>query len=407
MSNSLKDRPVLKTRLLTAGFLALALILPYSAKASTSIDNSALPDTSTLTADALNITFAQMYEGGEQSIIHWNNLWQFEIKPAFQDMTKQLHTAIIDQVRTHGSFIDAMAQADFQRATQRQELQDRLDHAPSESTCAVASHTPSLATAGHLSRSVTRGLGNQSTKTGLNAAGTPSVTGTSGDLLHRYQMFQQHFCDVNTNKGAANCVSGHPSLIDADISVENFLLRDTIDLSNEIERKGVYAITRNLLQPTVSSPIAEVALQGAEGRQNLIKQRSILALKDITTSVVGGIVGRRTAVPGSFTSNGAVREIREKAGVDPNHISDRPSYNEIILALSKERFLHPEYFVRLNQSESAIRQEQAAVDILTGIVLQNVYQLQEQMNTLMAARASLKFNAYTFDDMIGSAPTSD
>ena len=372
-----------------------------------SVDSSGLVDTSIDTADVLGLVYAQVFEGGDQSVNHWKNQWNTEMEPDFKNLTAQWHTGIIDQSRTQGSLTDAQQQVDYQRETQEREMEDRVDMEPSELTCAVSSHTPSLSAAGHLSRQITRGMGDKVLKTGLNTAGTPAAKGPVTDNAYRFDIFRKHFCDSNTNKGAIPCIAGPSKIIDADVSIENFLLRDTINMDDDTVRLGIDALTRNLIQSDVAQPLPESALGSPASREILLNRRDLQNLKDITASVIGGIVGRRTSVPGTTLATGTIREIREKAGVDPAQISDRPSYNEIMLALTKERFFDPEYFIRLNQKEGAIKQEQAAVDILTGVVLQNIYQLQEQMNALLAARSSMKFNSYTFDTMIEEAPSSN
>ncbi|HYD19232.1 MAG TPA: hypothetical protein VEF76_12220 [Patescibacteria group bacterium] len=87
-----------------------------------------------------------------------------------------------------------------------------------------------------------------------------------------------------------------------------------------------------------------------------------------------------------------IREIRERAGVDPADISDKPSYNEIMLAMTKERFMDPDYYARMQNEAGALQQERAAVKAYVTMQLQDIYVLQEQINVLIAARASMKLN---------------
>ncbi len=87
-----------------------------------------------------------------------------------------------------------------------------------------------------------------------------------------------------------------------------------------------------------------------------------------------------------------IREIRERAGVDPANISDNPSYNEIMLAMTKERFLDPDYYARMQADIGALMQEQASVKAYVTMQLQDIYEIQEHINVLMAARAAMKLN---------------
>lgn len=99
-----------------------------------------------------------------------------------------------------------------------------------------------------------------------------------------------------------------------------------------------------------------------------------------------------------------IRQIREAAGVDPADIADNPSYNEIMLALTKERFFDPEYFVRMNNSIGAIKQEQTAVNAYISMMSQDIYTMQERINALLAARASLGYNADPVKNAIPDTP---
>jgi hypothetical protein len=99
-----------------------------------------------------------------------------------------------------------------------------------------------------------------------------------------------------------------------------------------------------------------------------------------------------------------VHEIRKKAGVDPEKIADDPSYNEIMLAMTKEKFFDPSYYANLAGDPSALKQEQVMLDSYVNVQLHDVYTLQEQINALLAARASLDFNKDKRPTHIEAAP---
>lgn len=98
-----------------------------------------------------------------------------------------------------------------------------------------------------------------------------------------------------------------------------------------------------------------------------------------------------------------IKEIRLKAGVDPAQITCSPSYNEIMLAMTKERFFDPEYFLRLANNAGALKQEQTAINAYITLQMQDIYTLQEQINALLAARASMILGKET-PSRIESAP---
>jgi|GEM_PF-1371898 len=102
--------------------------------------------------------------------------------------------------------------------------------------------------------------------------------------------------------------------------------------------------------------------------------------------------------------NEIIREIREKAGVAEERISDAPSYNEIMLAMTQERYFDPEYFIRMANNIGALQQEQNMVSAYTALLLQDVYKLQEQINALLAARAAMKLNEANMAPQEGAQP---
>jgi hypothetical protein len=99
-----------------------------------------------------------------------------------------------------------------------------------------------------------------------------------------------------------------------------------------------------------------------------------------------------------------IKQIRVKAGIPEEDIAEEPSYNEIMLAMTKERFFDPEYFVRMHDNLGAIKQEQAALEAYISMQYQDIYNLQEQINALLSARAALKFNADTKANQVQASP---
>jgi len=75
-----------------------------------------------------------------------------------------------------------------------------------------------------------------------------------------------------------------------------------------------------------------------------------------------------------------------------------------MLALTKERFFDPQYFASMQTNSGAIQQEQDAIDGYTTVQLQDIYKMQEQINALLAARASLKLSTDKSNSAVSAAP---
>lgn len=85
-----------------------------------------------------------------------------------------------------------------------------------------------------------------------------------------------------------------------------------------------------------------------------------------------------------------IREIRQRAGIPDSDIAEDPSYNEIMLAMTKERFFDPRFFAEITDNVPAMQHNETALNAYMAMTLQDIELLQEQINALVAARASLR-----------------
>lgn len=104
--------------------------------------------------------------------------------------------------------------------------------------------------------------------------------------------------------------------------------------------------------------------------------------------------------------NEIIQEIRRKAGVPDDQIAEFPSYNEIMQALTQERFFDPDYYIRIANNIGALVQEQTIVNAYITLQLQDIYKLQEQINALVAARAALQLNQQMESGLVNEQPAN-
>src|SRR5690606_29722437 len=96
------------------------------------------------TMDQLGLTFAQNFEGGEQFADYMEDWWFNTYLPDMQDMTKQWHTAILDETLSLGEGMNALAQVKQQALLETIEEKEVDRYKPSENTCSMASIAPGL-----------------------------------------------------------------------------------------------------------------------------------------------------------------------------------------------------------------------------------------------------------------------
>ncbi len=346
------------------------------------------------TRDNRGLTFAQNYQGGEQVVNYLDNWWKTEFRPALKNMTAQLHASVIDQTRQIGSMMDSI---NLTRAAHRiqkfeRDAQDRTS--PSELACVSGSHTPAMAQTTRVSRALSQGFRNDIMNRATGAPGLPSASGAAADQKDRWDQYCTVFHDPTANAGKSACPSPMTpgTLVNGDIDIEGFLLKDTIDLNKPEEYAAAMALLRNLIMPRALDRLPEKVVDTPAGRERILMQEHLKAIRNVASEIVTSIISQRAAIPGTSVGT-TIKDIRTNAGVDPAKISPNPSYNEIMLALTKEKFFDPEYFVRIDGGLGEIKQEQVALDAYITMQMSDIYTMQEKINALLAARAALKYEA--------------
>jgi hypothetical protein len=360
------------------------------------------------TEDILNMTSDTTFWdiAGQQFVQHVNDWFDNEMLPAMKDMTAQLSASVVDQSRQMGTAMDSHNMSKNARALQDYELAEKKKIQPNEHSCVPASSVHAQSQTLSTSNAIEAGLrytGNQ--RTG-NAPGLPGATNTASDNLQRWKDFCKYFLDTDANAGINSCPAPTTAgtIPNGDIDIEGVMLQDTIDMSNSDTFHAVETIMNNLVQPNTDDPLSAQVWDTPGGQEVILKREHIKAIRNLAYDVIGGMVARRASIPMGGNSVAAkIGEIRTRAGVDSSRISgsgaagaaQEPSYNEIMLALTKERFMDPEYYSRMANDQGAIKQEQTSISAYTTITLQDIYKLQEQINALLAARGAMKFEKHS------------
>ena len=98
-----------------------------------------LPNPLELAADALGLSFAQLFKGGEQAINNWMRNWRDKLLPGMEDQIKQYSTAHTDRAQNYGAGIDAQNASEDAMAQQMGEYEAVQNTPLTESTCRLAS----------------------------------------------------------------------------------------------------------------------------------------------------------------------------------------------------------------------------------------------------------------------------
>lgn len=352
-----------------------------------------------------SLPFVSDFIGGEQTAEHMDEWWEEDGKPDIQDATKQMNSATIDRSRGFGSVMDAQMQVETQTAIQKLEDEAARRLNPSEVTCAAGTPLGALGGSAAMTKAMQKAMKSSSVNRSANTNSNAAENGPVHDINSRFDRYCRLFQHQRDNGGFSGC--GGPGVTQShdrrDVLVESSLFLDTIDMTDADERDMVYAVVDNLLEPQVEPIQSELAMQTSGGQETHLRRRNILAIRNLANDVMSGIIARRSSIENTDVAP-KIREIRERAGIESDEISNMPSYNEIMLAMTKERFLDPEYFVRSKDNVGAIRQEQSAIDAYTTMMMVDIQELQEQINAMIALRTSLELAKGQQTSVSSSAP---
>ncbi len=358
-----------------------------------------------------------------------DNWWKKSFLPSLKDMTAQLYSYRIFETWELGRMMDAVDTTRAARAEQEERLTSHQGITPNQSVCVEGSAITALdqnqLTAIPLTQGFVQDMDRRLEGVDVKQAGSPSSYAHFGsangyDIAIRWDQYCNEFFDPKSNDGINVC-PGNPNtapnngiVMNGDINVEGFLLQDTLDMNNPHIYAAAQAMLINLIEPFIPDRVPTAVINTPQGEEYIISLQHLEAINNIAASVVGGIISRRAALPPTDTAMAQkILETRESVGIPDCSAahppgtacaSTTPSYNEIMDTMTQERFYDPRYFTRVENDIGAIKQEQASVDAYTTVQMQDIYQLQEQINALLAARAALKLNVQSNSNESESAP---
>ena len=319
----------------------------------------------------------------------------YDIRPAQQDMTAQLNTAIIDQSRNLASFSSATQQQVAQQRLQENVLDAHKDATPSEGVCEIASSSVGMTRARVISESLSNALTRKDTGDGGNADGSRAQFGNAQYQAQKYQNYLTFYCNPAANAGNGcfappniTAPAAPTPLMDHDILVHDVLFKtDTIDFTDVTQEREqvIEDLTRNLVEPEADSPIPLSAIDSVDTRERYLKRRSTRTKKSLAKKTISDVVSRRS--PGSQARD-FILPLRQSAGVDLQNISDNPSYNEVVNALVEERFQSGVYNLGVVDNREAISRENVALQALEVLRINDRLKLLDMVSTMIASQAA-------------------
>jgi hypothetical protein len=346
----------------------------------------------------------------DQNLNDWFENWlAYDLRPAMQDQTGQLHTMVTDQARTLASGQDAIQQERAQTAF-NEELAEAHDEArPSEHVCTAGTMSTGISRARTITKALKRSLPLETDAEGGNEVGSWAENGNIEFQLNKFLNYLSKYCNAQGN-GGSGCFGGTTApQPDADILVEETLFsQDTIDISDATtDPKGVIDdLARNLVEPEAPEVMPPSSFDNPDAQETYLRRRADRTKRALAKKTIYDILATRA--PGSQAGT-YVQALRQSVGVDITEISPNPSYNEVMNALTEERFQSGVYNLGNVDNPEAATREGVALQSLEVVRLNDRRELMNTIGMIIASQAAQDIIASSAqeDSGIADAPSSN
>ncbi len=365
------------------------------------------------TYEALNRT--------EQDIAGWFRAWfHYDYRPSLQDWTNQYGTALMKRAYNYGTFLDAERNIANKRDHQILDFHSHRAYSDaSQRTCAVGTVAEGIQRGRFFSRKMRRAREYEMIAYATNQDDAATSENYSEYEIQRFREYETLFCDEATNNGDAVCSATMP-LPDADVKIVNTVFSPrTIDIHNDANLQvALRHLAENIAGQERNSPIEQTNMEESNGKEGMMQRRSAIARRAAARNVIDYIASQR--MPGSDMED-YVAAIRGAAGVPAANISDNPSYQEVIRAITEEKFLSGSvdgllpvsdvttnhYGIGLMENEEAVQREKLVLSSLYLVRLRDYYELLERMALTLAVQTSVQLDRAPMPDSSADRPTGD
>ena len=336
----------------------------------------------------------------------WDNFWNYDMGPAFKDLTRQLAAMNADQARTLGSFADILTR-NF-HASFKLNLQGKSFHQfkPGLSVCVAGTLMGGMVKATSLGRAYSAAAPVEDGQRSSRAAGTPAAAGTAADAHASFLDYCAHYADPKENNGFTGCpnltTAAPDALLDTDVTGQVFS-NDTIDLTNPDVQRRQKRIVDILAQGPTPDPQPPAAANSMAGQGAVLQDQSELTKYNIVRLNLYAPIALRA--PGSGQA-GAVSDINADAGLDdPSRNSANPSAYALMMSKTNNRYRSGKYTVgQIDEPENNAREAAIQAGIRTR-QLSDMLDLMDRYALVVAGQVANQVrDQASFNDMQRMTP---
>jgi len=323
---------------------------------------------------------------------------------AFQHMTAQLSTLMVQQVQVVGTFFDAKHQLETQRLMQQKFAEANKDYHPSKQMCEVGTFVRNLADSERRA-DLTKTTMAQAMLTRALVSGDNKTSILTGDDDTRLRSYMERFCNTedNISNNERLCGSSAPAKqINADI---NFT--QTIDAPLTLD-VNLLDGTPSFQETTLFSFLDYIFMHDTfpwvnKGKTVLNKfigpyqdMRSLVAMRSVAQNSFAQIIAQKTQGPDTAENSVApfLKALMKEMGMEPVDIEERigkhPSYYAQMEILTKKIYQHPEFIANLYDKPANVKRIRAAMTAIKLMQDRDIHEALLRREMLMSMLLELK-----------------
>ncbi len=318
-------------------------------------------------------------------ILAFRSLWYTKTLPLLNNMARQFTAMEANQARVISSFMDAVDMHRIERSKQKETIKSDREHRVGDNVMVATSMTKGMNRAAKFKNSYRDAATKVKSPRSSGSFGFKSSAGVASDLGERWKNYLTRYCKKDFNNGVSGCEEDMP-YADMDVNATKTIFsKETIDLTNEELRTATNDLITNLAEPLALNTTPESAVKSTTGQKNILSKESYKAKRQTVYNALYHIISRRA--PGSQMGT-LLTPLRKASGIETSQIAINPSYNELIHAMTTERFRSGNYSIKQMDEPENAKRELVIQQAYQVILLNDQIELLDRQALILAAQIS-------------------
>ncbi len=348
---------------------------------------------------------------------------------AFQNMTSELTSFMMQQVHIIGQFFDAKHQLETQMLLRQKTAEAWSDYQPSEQFCMIGTFTKDLLMSERQSDFTKIGLSKSMLDRALATEGS-KTSQERYDPLTKEKALINTFCDPNDNSGNNEelCQGEYdPDQINADINytktIDSPLTLDIDLLDNEASKdeENIFAFLDYIFMHEKFPWKSKSETILFNFIEPYMEMRSIIAIRSVAQNSFTEIIAQKAAGPdkeGIGNNAGPFQKaLLRDFGIEDTEIEkmlgENPSYYAQMEMLTKKIYQHPDFISNLYDKPANVKRMQAALTAIKLMQDRDIHDALMRREMLMSMLLEIQLRQKQLDltssriDMINKLPAGE